>query len=188
MLERLVASAATLKVRLIIAAVLAVLIVAAVLWYGEWRADKREAEVSQRYELAINKQKAEAAALLAKETARVLALERQLNAARAAQEKTDAANAKTVADLRADLRARSRAAGGPGLRDPFAGRGIGSGGAQGAAAPGAGGGAANPAQAPGLLSAELEGFLLARFAEADALNIAYASCRADSEAVRAVPP
>jgi hypothetical protein len=140
-------------------------------------------------QLALQKQKTEAARILAAETNKVLDVERQLGAARAAQEENDADNAQTIRALREDLRRQSRAAGGPGLRDPHAaGCGGGGGGAPGPAAAGAHGGAADPAQAGGLVSQPLEELLLELADAGDAINIAYASCRADSQAVRGRAP
>ena len=134
---------------------------------------------------AILVQKKEAAAKLAAEIGKVLKLEHELGAARAAQETRDAENKKTVAGLRADLRKRSRAAGGPGLRDPWAaGCGSGGGGATPAAAAGADLGAGDAAGEAGRLSSELEGLLLERFERAEAINVAYISCRADSLKLR----
>lgn len=175
--------------RWIILGVLAIAQLASFVGYGEWRASQATTAVTNRYEAAIGKQKVEAAGLLAIETRKVLDLERQLGAIRAAQEKTDADNARTVDALRADLRRQSRAGGGPGLRDPFAaGCGGGGGGAQAATAADARAGAADRAEAGRALSAELEEFLIEQAAAADAINIAYASCRADSQALRAQAP
>jgi hypothetical protein len=143
-----------------------------------------QAEVAG-FKLAVQKQKTAAAQTLAAETNKVLDLERQLGAARAAQEENDADNAQTVAALREGLRAKSRAAGGPGLRDPFAARcGGGGGGAPVAAAAGADRGAADAAEAAGLVSQPLEDLLLELADAGDAINNAYISCRADSQAVR----
>lgn len=174
--------------RWIVLGVVVLAVLASFVGYGEWRASSAEAAESQRWELEVGRMKVEAAGLLATETRKVLALERQLGAVRAAQEKTDAENSKTVAALREDLRRKSRAAGGPGLRDPFAAEcGGGGGSAEGAAAAGADGGGADATETGRLLSAELEGFLIDRLSEADDINIAYASCRADSQAVRVKP-
>jgi len=175
--------------RWIVLGVVILAVLASFVGYGEWRANSAEKAEAQRWEVAIGRQKTEAAGLLASETLKVLELERQLGAARAAQEKTDAENAKTVAGLRADLRAKSRAAGGPGLRDPFAaGCGGGGGDTQGPAAAGADGGAADRAQAGGLVSQPLEELLLELADAGDEINIAYASCRADALTIRAPPP
>lgn len=136
--------------------------------------------------LAIQKQKTEAANKLAAETGKVLKLERELGAARAQQEKADADNAKTIQNLRADLRRNSRAAGGPGLRDPWSARCGGGGGSPAApAAPAANGGGTDPADAGRLLSPELEGLLLDRLEKADTINAAYIACRADAVNLRA---
>ena len=141
------------------------------------------------YQAAIDKAKREAAATLASETAKVLASERALAALKNTLESNDAQHAKTIATQSARLRAMSRAAGGPGLRDPFASAGCGPG-RGGAAAPApatAASGAADPAPAGGLLSAELERFLLTQAEAADAVNRAYIACRADSYNIRSAP-
>jgi len=136
--------------------------------------------------LAIQTQKTEAANKLATETGKVLKLERELGAARAQQEKADADNAKTIQGLRADLRRTSRAAGGPGLRDPWAPRcGGGGGGPATPAAPAADSGGTDPADAGRVLSPELEGLLLDRLERADQINAAYIACRADAVNLRA---
>ncbi len=122
------------------------------------------------------------ATALAQETGKVLATERKLGAALATQEKKDADAQKTVADLRADLRALSRAAGG--LRDPNATACRHP--AAGETAAGAGPGANDASQAGGLLSEPLEKLLLTDSADADAINIAYASCREDAMNVRQI--
>lgn len=172
--------------RWIVLCVLALAMISAFVGYGEWRASSARTAERQHWELAIGRQKTEAATLLASETRKVLELERRLTAALAAQEKTDADNARTVEALHADLRRLARAGGGPGLRDPFAaGCGGGGGGSQAATAAAAGAGAADRPEAGRALSAELEGFLIEQAAAADAINIAYASCRADSQALRA---
>lgn len=175
--------------RWIILGVVVLAVLGSFVGYGEWRASSATAAENQRWEGAVSKLKAAAATELGAEIRKTLEAERKLSAALAAQEKTDADNAKTVADLRADLRAKSRAAGGPGLRDPFAaGCGGGGGGAPGAAVAGADSGAADAAASTGLLSEPLEQLLLKITSEADEVNLAYISCRADSQAVRGKPP
>ena len=72
--------------RWIILGVIVLALLASVIGYGEWRASSATASERQRWELAIGKQKTEAATKLGNETRRVLELERQLNAALAAQE------------------------------------------------------------------------------------------------------
>jgi hypothetical protein len=135
------------------------------------------------YQASIDKQKAEAAATLASETARVRAAEVALQDFKNQQEIQDANHKKTVADLSDSLR---RAAGPAGrLRDPYAtGCGGGGGGATGQAATSSVDSADYGAERGGLLSAELSGFLESKLQEADTINIAYASCRADATAVR----
>lgn len=155
------------------------------------RVDERGyARAAGVYELALAKQKTAAAATLAKVTEDALERERLLRAALSRRENEDAKNSELLAKAVADARALSRSVGGPGLRDPYAltPRGWGSGGgAPGPANPGASDRPANPAEAAGLLSVELENFLLDRFAEADAINLAYISCRADALSIRSPP-
>lgn len=161
---------------------------AGVLGYGEWRASNATEAADQRWEAAVSKLKADAATQLGAETRKTLEAERKLTAALAAQENTDADNAQTVAALREDLRRKSRAAGGPGLRDPFAaGCGGGGGDAGGPVTANAVDRGEDPALPGRLLSPELEGLLIDRLTRADQINVAYASCRADSQAVRAKP-
>lgn len=113
----------------------------------------------------------------------VRVLEDDLREARDAQERKDADAQETIAGLREDLRRRARAAGGPGLRDPYAPACPAGEPADPAGATAVAGGA-DPAGAGRSLSAELEGFLIERFTRADTINIAYASCRADSIGLR----
>jgi cell division protein FtsB len=150
---------------------------------GYLKGDGDRAAIDQA---AINKQKAKASAELAAETAKVLARERELADLRAQQEKVDASNQQTVADLEGRLRALAGAAGR--LRDPHAARcGPGGGGAQGTPPAGAPGRPADGAAAGGLLSAELDRLLRDRMRQADQINLAYISCRADLMR-RAQPP
>jgi hypothetical protein len=134
----------------------------------------------------VNKQKAEASALLAAETARVRATEAALAAFKDKQEITDANNRELTQAQERRLVAIAGPAGR--LRDPYAGRGGGGGGAAGQAATGASGGATGPAEAHGVLSKELSGFLLEQARSADEVNDAYASCRADALNLRSVAP
>lgn len=137
------------------------------------------------WKAAIAQEKAWHERELQEKTAEVLTLTIQLNDEHEAQEAKDAEDRKIVEGLREDLRLNSRAAGGGGLRDPFATpcpRGGNT-----AAAPAAAGAvdrAADPTEAGGLLSAELEGLLLRLQREADEINIAYASCRPDALTLR----
>jgi hypothetical protein len=139
------------------------------------------------YRAAIEKTKAQATQRLAAETARVRAAESALRDQVDAQNKKDHAHANTVAALTDRLASHI----GPGLRlrDPHApgcGGGSGGTGAQDAAA--AHGGAGNPGEAGGLLSVPLTALLGRIVREADAINAAYASCRAYADLVASPPP
>ena len=162
------------------------LVLLAALVFGERYIEGRGADRQLAIDtVAINKQKAEAAATLASETDKVHAAERALQDFKNDQELQDADHKKTVTDLSDRLRRIAGAAGR--LRDPnAAGCGQGSGGATNQTATTAGGGPADPAQAGGLLSAELSGLLAQLTKEADDINIAYTSCRADAYAVRGI--
>lgn len=119
--------------------------------------------------LAVQKQKTESAQKLADETAKTLATERKLIEAVQKQEHNDAKNAALVRDL------RTRSVG---LRDPYATGCRPSGGSTPApTSPSANPGQGDQPQAAGLLSANLAQLLWDQAAEADALNIAFASCK-----------
>ena len=142
-----------------------------------------EARATAAYNQKIDTQKKEAALTLAKETAKVVATERALQDFKNQQEVQDAQNRKITGNLTARLRALA----GPGgrLRDPHAGRGPGGGSAPGADAAGSGNRADHGAETGGLLSAELTRFLQQKLIEADEINLAYISCRAEADLVRA---
>jgi len=172
----------TILIRL--ATALAVIVVMSSVWhYIDGRGyDRATAE----YTSQINAQKSEAAALLASESAKVRAAEHALQAHLNAQNLKDFENAKNLAALSDRL----RAAAGPArrLRDPAAtGCGGSSAGAPGATAAAPGDRAADDAQTGGLLSADFTGLLQRLTREADDINAAYASCRADAFAVRQAP-
>lgn len=128
----------------------------------------------KRLELAIEKQKTEAANKLTTETNRVRDLEAQLAAGVAAQNEKDADHEKTAADYERRLVALGR------LRDPRAGSGGGGGctGAPNLATTDSRG--ADTGEAPGLLSMQTSDDLRAALREADTINNAYSSCRADA--------
>lgn len=158
----------------------------AVLGYGHYQYTKGVKVTTTTYEAAIEKQKGEAAQLLEAETAKVLARERELADLKAKQEQQDAQHQKTIIDLQARLRAAAGPAGR--LRDPNApGCGGGGGGAIGAPAADPGSRPSDGAEAGGLLSAQLSGLLQRLTFEADAINVAYASCRSTLTAER-LPP
>lgn len=135
----------------------------------------------------IQRQKAEAAATLAAETEKVRERSRFMNAMLTNQNLKDSAHEKTVADMSDRLRLAAGPAGR--LRDPHAaGCGGGGGGTPAGSVGSADGGAADRTEAGGLLSVPLTELLQRALREADDINVAYASCRADSFAVRSVPP
>lgn len=148
-----------------------------------------EQRATDRYELALKDQKAKADHLLATETAKVRAREAELKIVYVKQEATDAQNQTTVAAYERRLRDLRNPAGQ--LRDPNATAarcGQGGAGPADAVAATAGAGTADPAQAGGLLSLQLSDLLGRLLRESDAINIAYASCRADAYAIRALLP
>lgn len=137
-------------------------------------------------EAAINKQKVAAVGLLLSEIQRANKAERALQAFKNNQEQKDATNQKTIADLSERLRRLADPVGR--LRDPNApGCGNGGGSPPGEVAPAPGDRPADQPEAGGLLSAELGGLLQRITREADDINAAYASCRADAFAVRSKP-
>lgn len=138
---------------------------------------------------AIEQQKREATAELLRLTDQVHATESRLQAALQDQNTKDYNHAQTIAALSDRLRAYA----GPGLRlrDPHAtGCGPGGTGPQSDTATAPDAGTTDPAQAGGLLSAELTGLLQRLAREADDINAAYTSCRADAYTVRGeqLPP
>ena len=157
------------------------LVASFLLWANhEQRVGEQRATV--RYELAIGEQKTRAATALALETAKVNTATKALNDFKADRELQDAKNKITVVGLERRLAALAGPTGR--LRDPNAladaGCGRGGGGAPGAAPAGAGDRAGNDADGAGLLSKELSGLLLRQSKIADAINLAYASCRPDA--------
>lgn len=157
------------------------------LFYTERHIEQRGyLRAASEFSTAIEAQKNKASQLLAEETARANAAEAALQAFRSQQELKDTKHEKTVADLQDRLH---RLAGPIGrLFDPNApGCGAGGGVAQSGAATAPGTRSADATQAGGLLSKELSGLLQRLQLEADTINIAYASCRADAYAVRPPP-
>lgn len=134
--------------------------------------------------VALGAQKREAGQVLATETAKTREAEEALRSAKQVQDTKDAQAQSTVADL--SRRLRQLTAGNAGrLRDPNApecGRGSSGAEAKTATAPRAG--PEDGAQAGGLLSEQLSELLQRQATEADSINAAYASCRADAFAVR----
>lgn len=137
--------------------------------------------VAAQYQLQIKQLRLEHEEALRLEHERVRAAEIQLTRALRDQEKKDASTKTQVADLQRRLDAAvARNAGR--LRDP---NGCGAPRQPaGAAAPAAEHRAADRAEADGLLSAQLTGLLQRLAREADEVNAAYASCRADALRLR----
>jgi hypothetical protein len=133
----------------------------------------------------LAQQKKDAKAKLDALTAERDALQVQVNEAHQAQEKKDAENDKIIADQNRRLRALAAASPGGRLRDPNAGRGCGRAGAEGNAAATPRSSEEHPAEVGGLLSKELSGLLLRLTGEADDINAAYESARADAMMCRA---
>jgi hypothetical protein len=131
----------------------------------------------------IAKQKEEANKIIAFEAARVEATEKRLRESKDNQEIQDANNQKKITVLSGRVRALSDVVGR--LRDPNAGRGPGSGSPQGGTPTDASNSVYNRAEAAGLLSIQLSGLLREKSLEADEINAAYISCRADAFSVRA---
>lgn len=165
-----------------IAAVMALLVI---LYTGEQYIegrgyDRAKAEATA----ALEAQKRKAGEVLATETAKTRAAEESLRTFKLNQDNKDAQAQATVADLSRRLRQLTAGTAGR-LRDPNAqGCGGSSGGPQGKAVTPAPDRPGDGAEAGGLLSAELTGLLQRLASEADAINTAYASCRADAFAVR----
>lgn len=151
---------------------------------GAWEVRGWECEAGEKAQIvALGKQKLQAGATLAAETAKTAAAEQLLADSKNKQDLTDAKLQKANESLSASLRSAAGPAGR--LRDPKAtgcGRSGGSTSTPLAAVPGAGAG--DGADAAGLLSAELTELLLKQAKAADLINDAYASCRADADAVR----
>jgi hypothetical protein len=168
-----------------IAAVLALLVL---LYMGEQAIEQRGADRQWAKDaVAITQLKADAAALLASETEKTRSAEQALAELKNDQERQDASHQKTVSDL--SDRLQRIAAGHDGrLRDPHGtGCGAGGGSTSDSAASAPSDRADHPAETGGLLSAELGGLLQQLTREADEVNVAYASCRADAYTIRSLP-
>lgn len=168
--------------------IVAVMALLAVLIFGQQYIEGRGyARAVAENESAINQQKVAAEGLLLSETQRANATERKLQNLKNIQEQKDAAHQKTVADLSERLRSLADPAGR--LHDPnAAGCGRGGGGTPSEAATAPSDRPADGAEAGGLLSADLSGLLQRLTREADEVNSAYLSCRADAFAVRGAQP
>jgi hypothetical protein len=170
-----------------IAAVVALLVV---LFVGEQYIERRGYDrAMSEAQAQIEGSKRAAADRLALEIHKTRRAEEALQTAKNTQELKDANHHKTVESLSDRLRALAHSSGR--LRDPYsvqaAGCGAGGGGSQGQPPTAPGDRSSDPTEAGGLLSAELGGLLQRLTREADDINVAYASCRADAYAVRGNP-
>lgn len=168
----------------IVVRALQVLILLGTLWaavlYLEGRGyDRAKAEDT----VAIEQSKREAANKLLHEINKTHATEQALHDFKNTQELADATHQKTTSELSGRLRGLLDAAGR--LRDPQAvGCRAGGGSATGSTASAPGVGADDQPEASGLLSEPLAQLLVRITREADDINTAYVSCRADAFAVR----
>lgn len=161
---------------------------------GERDTARKDAQVARTnydtLDAAVKAQKKEAAAELAAARAEVADWQARYNGARRAQEIQDENAQATIDKARRDLRAASDRNGGR-LRDRWAeGARCGGGGARAAAGsgPGAGDLAGDATQAGGLLSERFTAAIERLTLEADTINRAYATCRADAYTLRGLTP
>lgn len=134
---------------------------------------------------AVADQEVEAGKALADETAKVQATQSQLELALKVQEKNDESNQTLIGGLRDRLRTAAGPSGR--LRDPNAtGCGRRSDGAEGAATAAPDDRAADPAETGGVFSAGATELLQRLTSEADTINLAYISCRADGFNIRSI--
>lgn len=144
---------------------------------------KGVAETTATYETALSKQKAAASLKLADETAKTRSIEQALQTFKNEQDLKDEKHQTIVAAMSTRLRGLAGPAGR--LRDPNqTGCGSGGGGAQSATATATADRADDRAETGGLLSGPLTDLFLNITREADEINVAYTSCRADSIGIR----
>lgn len=177
----------SLEVKLIACLLAVIALGAAALGLVHYGHSKGVAETKATYEDVISKQKLEAYLKLTAETAKTRSADLALQAFKNEQDLKDANHQTIITAMSTRMRGLAGPAGR--LRDPNqAGCGNG-GGSTPSADPTAPADRANDtAEAGGLLSAELSGLLQQRTQEADVINIAYTSCRADAFKVRAASP
>lgn len=168
----------------IIAFLLAIIgLTVGIYFYGEHRYEQGDAGASLRYGLKFTQLKLSAAADLAKEMLKTKSVEDAMADALRNQEVKDAESQTAIIALSNRIRVLA----GPAvqLRDPNA---AGCGGSRSSPAPetfaSASAGPGDGAETGGLLSTQLTGLLQQLTQEADAINAAYTSCRADSFEVR----
>lgn len=169
------------------AAVRLVICTVVIVGYSYYQQRVGESRATAAYNTAIDQQKIDAGATLARETGKTREAEQALQAFKNQQEIRDAENKTIASGLAAQLRAAAGTAGR--LRDPNAspaGCGGGGSGTPGTDPARAGGGAGDTSEAGGLLSADLTELLLSQAKAADDINVAYTSCRADAFNLRGV--
>lgn len=144
---------------------------------------KGVAETTVTYEAALSKQKAEASLKLVDETAKTRRAELALQTFKNDQELKDVDHQKIVVAMSTRMRGLAGPAGR--LRDPNQAGCGNSGGSTPSAAPAATADRADDrAETGGLLSGPLTDLFLNITREADEINVAYTSCRADSIGIR----
>lgn len=166
---------------------LAVLAVLAGLYALERHIEQRGYDRATAVHTAVIKQlQAEAATTLATETAKTRSAEQALATAKNNQELQDATHQKTIAGLSDRLRSATGPAGR--LRDPNATQcGGGGGSPPGDPATSTAAGPTDGTEACGPLSEPLTELLRRLTRDADDINAAYASCRADAYTLRRAP-
>jgi len=164
-------------------------VVFAALTLGVWRLDVSrqaigEARADAAWTAKVKIQKAEAVLLLDTERTKVAQAERTLRDFKDKQEIQDGKNRTKVVGLEHRLRAAAAVNAGR-LRDPHAERcRSGGDGPQSPVTASPGNSAVNPPEGTGLLSVQLSELLFELTREADEVNLAYASCRADAMSIR----
>lgn len=149
-------------------------------WEHNIRADEKT-KVDKVWEAKLDKQKVEASNLLAVETAKVGALELKWSTFKNQQEIRDGKAQQVVAGYKNRIASLLSSNGGR-LRDPNAETGCrdSGGGPKSQTPPSPGNSAEHPTPTGGLFSEEASRLFIELTSEADQINLAYASCRADS--------
>ena len=174
----------TIQVK-VIAFLLAIIgLAVGIYFFGEHRFQQGDDAASLRWGSVVDKMKIEAAADLAKEVLKTKSVEDVLASALHERELKDADNHKTIEVLSTYIR---NLVGDTGrLRDPNAtGCGSSGGGTAGQTFSSASSGPADGTETGGLLSVQITELFTGIVREADDINEAYISCRADSLQVRA---
>jgi len=146
-------------------------------WVNVQQGIGREGE-KLKWEKVVAEQKIEAADMLAKETAEVVAVKEALQEVKNKREIQDAKNTKIVAGLTSQLHALGR------LRDPKAGHRDGSDSTESNSASSSSDCGDYGAETNGLLSTATSDDLRQLVLEADIINLAYTSCRENSSEIR----